>query len=281
MPTSSSHSPSVGTGSLHARLSGGKSKAVSPPDTLRSQAPRLATQAGQGNDDELRRISHMLKEIRNEQTASKETLNRFMDDVLTRMEKVMEEYDVMKKTLSSFEQRLAALEGSPVPAPVPTATVLAPPDISALIQEEAERLNRKQYAIVRGIPDMDGEKLEEICSRALRVDQTALSSTERLGTARTTGTQSRPIRIKFQKNAIKGEIYRRRFDLKLDDGSPVYFSNDLTRKQLQKRKTVLPQYKHLRSKDVKCQLPYDVILDEKGVPLALDNLPAPASSSQP
>jgi len=134
------------------------------------------------------------------------------------------------------------------------------------------KTDKKPNAIVRGIPRTWDDSLIGKCSDLFRCPQSDIVLAERL--QRKTRDDSSadsvqatnddvPIRVVFRNSHAKSDVYKRRFKLKVSNRE-VYFSNDLTKIQMTKRKDKVKQYQLLRKKQVRCSLPYDEILDSQG-----------------
>ena len=243
-----------------------KTQASTPPDVIRAQVSLETDSNAKGEDS----VQSLLSDILREQRALTERFDVMSLEFSAKIDAVMAENRALKEKLDIFEARLTRLESTGTAAYRTNGEKDMPPpegvvgtcnvvNFAALVQEEVDRQQRCNNAIVRGIPEADNSLFDD-CIRILKIDSYEVAHAERIGTERSRGP--RPVRIKFKSQASKSAVYRTRFNLKLQDGTPIYMANDLTRQQQTARKNNVTSYKELRRRGVKCSMPYDDILDE-------------------
>ena len=232
-----------------------------------------------------------MKEFR---TCMSELLDERLANLVTQVADLTTEVTALKARLGDLEREKTdlaatvrfltddasntAVQGGPVGAPLTSDAAnagpvvqLEPYNLSDIIAEEVERSNRTTSVIVRGLPASWNETLSLHCSTLFKCSTSDLLEVERLRPRatehETPAPGPAPVRVRFGNKRLKASAYKDRLGLKVN-GHDVYVNTDLTRQQQTKRKAVLPKYKQLRAKKVKCSLPYDVILDDKGTPLS-------------
>lgn len=221
-------------------------------------------------------------------------IDALSNNLTAKLDAVMADNDKLRETVKVLEDRLSRLEKAPAVTPV----VANPPpayaptrnraDLASVVAEEVDISSRRLNVVVRGIVEDEGTVgLKSLCSEVLAVPESTIAYAERLGKHSTdaaggTGDASepkaRPVKIRFTDPSAKSHVYKKRFGLKMR-GDPLFVDHDLTKQQRETRKAKVATYKQLRTKGVKCCLPYTDILNEKGVPLTDQEIAAALNPS--
>lgn len=134
-----------------------------------------------------------------------------------------------------------------------------------LAREEAEICMRSRNVILYGIPEDDEDTVSKTVRKLLPECKRAdIARIGRQSTSATSNTRPRPIRVSGLTQEKKASILARRKGLKIGE-TEVYVGHDLTRLQQKRRKIVVPTYKALLKKGIKCSLPYDQIIKDRKV----------------
>eukprot|EP00117_Sycon_ciliatum_P014881 scpid42946/ scgid14958/ len=291
MSAKGSSNLSRGSGTPTA-LESRRRKAITPPAALRTATGgSYSASLSSGNHEA---PVDMMKEFR---TCMSELLDERLANLVTQVADLTTEVTALKARLGDLEREKTdlaatvriltddasntAVQGGPVGAPLTSDAAnagpvvqLEPYNLSDIIAEEVERSNRTTSVLVRGLPASWNENLSLHCSTLFKCSTSDLLEVEHLrprGAEHATPAPGpAPVRVRFGNKHLKAMAYKDRLSLKVD-GRDVYVNNDMTRQQQTKQKAVLPKYKQHRAKKVKCSLPYDAILDDKGTPLSLSD----------
>ena len=136
--------------------------------------------------------------------------------------------------------------------------------VKKITREEVELEIRRNNVVLSGISEMNDVSCESLVRNVLP-DGVKLLDAQRLGSLAdniTTSSSRRPRRILVRLTGSgKTTVLQQRMSLKYGSTcTPVYVNHDLTRREQETRRKIVPVYKKLRSKGVRCSLPPDKIL---------------------
>lgn len=149
--------------------------------------------------------------------------------------------------------------------------------LSTLAREEGEKLGKINNVILNGVPEDKDEQLAVVVQNlvpgleerdiisAARINPASKKSVEK-GTSsdtdkRTATTQTQKPRLIRAVLTTQGkQLLMQKKKEANHRSTPVYVSHDLTRKEQQRRREVVPTFVALRKQSVACSLPHDVII---------------------
>ena len=136
------------------------------------------------------------------------------------------------------------------------------------IEEHFERFQRQSKAALYDPKEETPQNVLEVCTSLMSEPVCeAVVSAERLGAPSESSSDGpvrhRPVLVTFATKAAKLNFLKGRFKLECRS-KPVFAHHDLTPEQQRQRKKMLPVFKELRSKGIKCIMPFGDILDGDG-----------------
>ena len=219
-----------------------------------------------------------------ERDPSVDLVEKVLERVLDRLSAAMDEAvdRLVQRAITSmnaaFEARIAALEAKFQGLPAVGQHERQPSDSgesnsTACIQNQVLRLQhslaRQEHEanfVLSGVPEKEVEEepvhtVVEACKK-LGVDVSAsdLLEVRRLGRlpqdrSRQSQVRSRPLLVKTTSKQTKTKILTQaRTKSTPDQPRTLYFNEDLTKEEQARRKTLVPVYKELRKRNVKCRL---------------------------
>lgn len=136
-------------------------------------------------------------------------------------------------------------------------------DVQNMILEERRQEMNRTNIILSGVPEAESEDLATPLSVLFPDVKLATLSATRVGKKQP--DSCRLIRIQTTASCKKLIMKRKKNGLKYG-GQDVYINHDLTPKQREARRKVVPTFKQLRQRNVQCSLPVDrILIDGKPV----------------
>ena len=188
------------------------------------------------------------------------------------LENVKQGYEECREKISALEDRIGKMEYDSRSRPNKEEEWSEV--VRNITREEAQLESRRNNVVLScvGEPEEDcvDENIEQVVQDIIPQIQGEIVSAVRLGrkgSTRTTPKSKQPRRILLCLTPRgKSLIWETRRTLSWGD-HPVYVNHDLTPKEQAARRAVVPKFKALRDKNVRCSLPRSTILGEDGQPL--------------
>ena len=186
----------------------------------------------------------------------------------------------MKKTFADITAR------HPAASPNSAATSkygLSEDTLRDLVAEASEQQNRVNNVILRGVQELPSENLSAIIGTlAPQLAPEDIKSAARLGPSHSSrprdetsssraGAKPAPRLVRVVLSPQGKNLLLRNKTSAQYKGDNVYIQHDLTRQEQRRRKDLVPKFRALRDKGVRCHLPRDKIINN-GAPLSSDDI---------